>query len=245
MQPPRLEVRDSSGAWRTVVDDVGFPVGRPQTIALDLTGKFLSASREVRIVTNMRVYWDQIAVAASDDDAPVKMTRVDPASALLRSRGFSAETSADGEPPFGYDYSRVSAVSPWKVPAGRYTRYGDVRPLLLGSDDMFAVAAPGDEVALAFDAASLPPLAPGFTRTFLLYADGFSKEMNIRSATPDAVSPLPFHAMRRYPYDADQSYPDTAAHREYLARYNTRVVTTPMPSLDLSAALAQEHARQK
>ncbi len=245
MQPPRLDVRDASGAWRTVVDDVGFPVGRPQTIAVDLTGKFLSASREVRIVTNMRVYWDQIAVAASDDDVPVKMTRVDPSSATLRSRGFSAETSPDGRAPFGYDYSHVSAVSPWKVPAGRYTRYGDVRPLLLDSDDMFAIAAPGDEVALAFDAASLPPVAPGFTRTFLLYADGFSKEMNIRSATPDAVSPLPFHAMRRYPYDADQSYPDTAAHREYLARYNTRVVATSVPSLDRSAALAQEHARQQ
>ena len=57
-------MKDASGAWRTVIDDVGFPVGRPQTIAVDLAGKFLSSSREVRIVTNMRIYWDQILVAS-------------------------------------------------------------------------------------------------------------------------------------------------------------------------------------
>ena len=33
-----------------------FPVGRPQTVTVDLTGKFLSPSREVRIVTSMRIF---------------------------------------------------------------------------------------------------------------------------------------------------------------------------------------------
>jgi hypothetical protein len=98
---------------------------------------------------------------------------------------------------------------------------------------------------VTFDAAALPHLPPGFTRTFLLYADGFSKEMNIRSATPDTVAPLPFHAMRRYPYGAGESYPDTPAHREYLARYNTRLVTQPVPSLELSTALTLEHQTRR
>ncbi len=244
MEPPRVEIKDDRGVWRTAIDDLGFPVGRPQTIAVDLSGKFPGASRDVRIVTNMRVYWDQVLVALPDDRANVTTTRVNPAVAALRSRGFSAETSPDGRAPFGYDYASVTAASPWKVPAGRYTRYGDVRRLLLASDDMFAIAAPGDEISLTFDASSLPPLRRGFTRTFLLYADGFSKEMNIRSATPDAVAPLPFHAMRTYPYGAGESYPDTPAHRDYVARYNTRVMTSPVPSLDLSAALALDPSRQ-
>jgi hypothetical protein len=246
MQPPRLEMEEEHGTWRTIVEDIGFPVGRPQTIAVDLSGKFPNRSPDprdprnprLRIVTNMRIYWDQVLVDTSAGDAPMSVTRVSPLAAALRSRGFSAETSPDGRPPFGYDYTRVAAVSPWKVPAGRYTKYGDVRALLLASDDMFAIAAPGDEVTVSFAAAALPQLPPGFTRTFLFFADGFSKEMNIRSATPDAVAPLPFHAMRRYPYGAGESYPDTPAHREYLARYNTRVVTSPVPSLDLSAARA-------
>ena len=83
---------------------------------------------------------------------------------------------------------------------GRYTREGDVRPLLLRTDDMFVVSRPGDEIALSFDATALPPLPAGWTRTFLLYGDGFSKEMNLNSASPDELLPLPFHGMTRYPY---------------------------------------------
>ena len=41
---------------------------------------------------------------------------------------------------------------------GRYTGEGDVRDLLIKSDDMFVIARPGDEIALAFDANGLPPL---------------------------------------------------------------------------------------
>jgi hypothetical protein len=34
-------VRDRSGAWQTVIADLGFPVGRPQTVPVDLAGRFL------------------------------------------------------------------------------------------------------------------------------------------------------------------------------------------------------------
>ena len=160
---------------------------------------------------------------------------LDPASAVLQWRGFSEATSPDGREPFGTDYERVTTVSPWKAFPGAYTREGDVGRLLAASDDMFVVAQPGDEIALSFDAAAAPPIRPGWRRTFLLHAVGFSKEMNIRSATPDAVAPLPFHGMRRYPYGADEHYPRTPAHADYLARYNTRIVAAPVPSLDRSA----------
>src|SRR5712692_7807097 len=49
MKPPSLQVKDEKGNWRTVIEDMGIPVGRPQTVTVDLTGKFLSDSREVRI----------------------------------------------------------------------------------------------------------------------------------------------------------------------------------------------------
>jgi VCBS repeat protein/ASPIC/UnbV protein/tetratricopeptide repeat protein len=231
MQPPALQVKDAGGAWKTVIPDVGFPVGRPQTIAVDLTGKFLSRSREVRILTNMRIYWDQIQVAASAASAP-KLTRLDPASADLHWRGFSRETTPDGREPIGYDYERVSTITPWKTFVGRYTREGDVRELVRRVDDMFVISRPGDEIALSFDATALPPRAAGWTRSFLLYAHGYSKEMNPRSASPDTIGPLPFRAMSKYPYAADEHYPDTPQHRDYLARYNTRVVTRTMPPID-------------
>lgn len=236
MEAPALQIRDAGGNWRTAIADMGFPVGRPQTVVVDLRGKLRGPSREVRIVTNMRIYWDQILVDTSGGRIPRRLTRLGPASAELRPRGFSAEVSPDGREPYTYDYSRVTSTAPWKTPAGRYTKFGDVLPLLRQSDDMFAIAAPGDEIALAFLARDLPSLPSGWSRTFFLYADGYSKEMNIRSATPDAVAPLPFHAMHGYPYGAGERYPSSPAYRRYLARYNTRVVAAPVPSLEHSAA---------
>jgi hypothetical protein len=244
LKPPEVQVKDSRGQWHTAIDDIGIPVGRPQTMVVDLTGKFPTADREVRIVTNMRIYWDQILVV-SDSDAPIRMTRLDPVRAHLHWRGFSAEVSSDGREPFGYDYSRVSFASPWKVMPGRYTREGDVRELLAQSDDMFVIAKPGDEISLSFDATKLRPLPRGSKRTFLLYADGFSKEMDINSASPDAVAPLPFHAMKSYPYSEKERYPMTRAHREYIDKYNTRFARSKLPPIDLAGESFATKSRRR
>ena len=232
MSLPALQVKDSSGEWRTAIENIGIPVGRPQTVTVDLTGKFLSTSREVRIVTNMRILWDQILVATSAEPSKLPLTRLDPTTATLHWRGFSKEVTPDGREPIGYDYQNVSLTSPWKVMPGRYTREGDVRELLVQSDDMFVISLPGDEMSLSFDALRLSPLPPGWTRTFLLYSDGFSKEMDINSAIPDQVLPLPFHGMSKYPYSKPEKYPMTPARRAYINRYNTRVVRAEIPSID-------------
>jgi len=232
MKLPSLQVKDREGKWRTAIEDIGIPVGRPQTVTVDLTGKFLSANREVRIVTNMRIYWDQILVGTSFETDQNEVTRLDPVRADLRWRGFSAEVTPDLAQPFGYDYQRVSFASPWKVMTGRYTREGDVRDLLLNSDDMFVISRTGDEIALSFEASTLPALPNGWTRTFLLYADGFSKEMDINSASPDQLAPMPFHAMTRYPYRWPEHYPSDPKHLEYLEKYNTRVVRSQVPLID-------------
>ena len=221
---PALQVKDKQGRWRTVIENIGIPVGRPQTVVVDLPGKY----REVRIVTNMRIYWDQILVDTSGGNFPVQLTRLDPSVAELRWRGFSLEHSPDGRQPLTYDYKNVSFTSPWKVMTGRYTREGDVRELLLQSDDMFVISRPGDELSLSFAADKLPPLPKGWKRTFLLYADGFSKEMDINSASPDQVGPLPFHGMSKYPYAWPERYPLTEKRRRYLETYNTRIVTSPV-----------------
>ena len=231
MTPPSMQMRDEAGRWKTVIAETGFPVGRPQTVVVDLTGKWISSSRRVRIPTNMRIYWDQILVA-SRVDAPIRINRFNPAAAHLNWRGFSAEVAPDGREPFGYDYSRVSLAAPWKIPVGRYTREGDVRPLLQDVDDMYVIARPGDELSIGFAERALPALPSGWARTFLVYSYGWSKEMNPRSASPDAVGPLPFSGMSGYPYAPHEHYPRTAKHREYIERYNTRIVSKPLPSID-------------
>jgi hypothetical protein len=231
LAPPALQIRDTHGRWRTAIADIGVPVGRPQTIPVDLAGYLRPGEHELRIVTNMRIYWDRIAVGRRLSRELPAAVRLDPSGARLQPRGFSAEILPPGRGPLTYRYDQVSPWSPWKVMPGRYTKAGDVRELLLRADDMFVIAKPGDEMAIEFEA-SLPPLDAGWTRTFLLAADGYSKEMDINSASPDTVEPLPFHAMSGYPYRSPERYPETPEHEQYRATYNTRVVVREMSTID-------------
>ena len=230
-RPPELQAKDAGGTWRTAMPEVGLPVGRPQTVVVDVTPFTARGVREFRLVSTLRVYWDQVLV---DTSVPSKIEtrRIDAHRATLRWRGFSDEVRPRGVGPTSYDYDSVSARAPWKLMPGRYTREGDVRPLLAATDDQFVVAAPGDEVAVAFPAGALPPLPDGWTRTFMLYATGFSKEMNLHSASPDVLDPLPFRGMSAYPYAWPERYPDTAEHRRYLAEYNTRLIGRRLPPME-------------
>jgi hypothetical protein len=228
---PMLEAHDATGRWRRLDVGIGIPVGRPQTIPLDLSKLLKPGEHEVRLSTNMRIYWDQIRVGETVATDGFTSATLDPRVAKLKARGFSAEVRPDGEDPPGYDYSRVSPESPWKVFSGAYTREGDVLPLVTAADDRFVIGKPGDEVALEFDAASKLEVPPGWTRTYLLIGDGFSKEMDVNSASPDTVEPLPFHGMSRYPYPPNEHYPDTPEHNQYREKYNTRHVQRGIPPL--------------
>ena len=239
--PPRLEVERADGSWETAVEQIGIPVGRPQTVVVDLGGK-LGSSRRARVVTTMRVYWDEAAVAAPAPDVALQPVSLDPARADLRERGFSA-VATEGEP-LGFDYARVSWLSPWKTMPGRYTREGDVRPLLAAVDDAFVVSKPGDEVAVSFDASALPPVGAGRARTFLLHGDGFSKEMDINSASPDMVLPLPYHGMKAYPYAAADAPPAARRAAEQAEAWNTRVVVRPIVPVELFAYAGDEAGRR-
>src|SRR5262249_45008876 len=57
LTPPSLDLLDAHGEWRTVVKEIGIPVGRPQTLVVDLNGKWPAGTRNhlARIRTNMRI----------------------------------------------------------------------------------------------------------------------------------------------------------------------------------------------
>ncbi|HKC88902.1 MAG TPA: FG-GAP-like repeat-containing protein, partial [Blastocatellia bacterium] len=224
LTPPYLQVRNARGEWQTVIPQMGFPAGLPKTMTVDLTGKFLCSDSQVRIVTSMRIYWDQILVDVSGGDFPTRVTELDPLRADLRWRGFPHEYSPDGRKPLIYDYSVIEPSAPWKAHLGDYTRLGDVRELLLAPDDMYVITRNGDEMQIDFDARRLPALPKGWKRTFLVYADGFGKDMDVNSARPETIGELPFHGMKSYPYSPADRYPMTKRHQEYLLRYNTRTV---------------------
>ncbi|MDQ6707421.1 MAG: hypothetical protein M3Z85_15765, partial [Acidobacteriota bacterium] len=220
---PYLQVKDAAGQWRTVIEDMGIPAGKPKTIVVDLTGKFLSASREVRIVTNLCVYWDEIFLSENTRAPEVRLTALDPDSADLHFRGFSKPIiDPERRQPEAFSYAHTADLSMWNPTPGRYTRYGDVRPLISASDDRLVVMGSGDELRLHWDASKLPALARRWKRDYLLFVDGWAKDADANTAFSQTVEPLPFHGMSAYPYRANEHFPDDAAHREYLARFETR-----------------------
>jgi hypothetical protein len=80
----------------------------------------------------------------------------------------------------------------------------------------------GDEVALRFEAAALPPVLDGWKRDFLLFVDGWAKEQEANTAFGDSVEPLPFHDMSGYPYGPGERYPAGPSYEAYLREYIKR-----------------------
>jgi Tfp pilus assembly protein PilF len=220
---PYVQVKDSKGEWQTVVKDMGIPSGKPKSIVVELSGKFLSGSREVRIVTNLCVYWDEIFLSENTTSPAVKITPLIANSAELRYRGFSGLIiHPDRTQPERFAYEKWSSTTGWNPSPGSYTRYGNVRKLLAAVDDRMVIMGSGDELRLFFDEHYLPYLHVGWKRDFILLVDGWAKDADSNTAFARTVEPLPFHAMTSYPYPSSQHFPSDKAHQLYLKDFNTR-----------------------
>jgi tetratricopeptide (TPR) repeat protein len=219
---------DGKAKWVRVVDDLGFPAGGARTMTADLTGKLPPGTRRIRITTNLQIYWDNIVISRTSQDnsqnQSARLTPVPLVRAELNFHGFPLKI--EDQPPGNvkYIYEKASATGPYTRPAGAYTRYGDVRPLLDSVDDKFVVFGSGDEVALDFDPAKLPALPRGWVRDYFFVANGYEKDMDFYAYRGDTVDPLPFRDMRAYPYPG-QAFPSDDEHLNYLLEYNTRFMS--------------------
>ena len=224
---PYIQVINKKGEWETVIENLGFPMGKDKTVIADLSGKFLSADHRIRIRTNMEIYWDQIFFSDCLPDAPVISTVLNPVSADLHYRGFSRSFRKGGRyGPHWFDYSDVDKSRKWRDLSGNYTRYGDVLPLLTESDNKYIISNAGDETSVEFDAKGLPELTKGWKRDFLIHSVGWVKDGDINTALGNTVLPLPFHGMTSYPPSEKDSYPEDPELQKYVKEYNTRIVTS-------------------
>lgn len=236
--PPSLWVQNAQGEWEDTKIEIGFPGGKTKSIPIDVTGAFPDGRARFRLETTLRIYWDRALLQVGDSPIEPQITELLPDSADLHYRGLSEPIlSITGEEPERFDYDVMRASdAPWDQHPGRYTKYGDVTPLVQEPEDMYVIMASGDECTVRWRADRLPPLPDGFVRTYFAAFDGWAKDGDPNTSLATEVGPLPFHGMSGYPYGPDESYPITEEHQAYQAEWNTR------PAIRLTRDLAAEAA---
>lgn len=217
-----VDARGAEGEWRAAAPSAGYPAGMPKMMTLELPDLQPNEWRELRLRMNQEIYIDELFIAAAST-RPAALHRVEASRAVLRRAGYPREYSPDGRMPRLYDYDSIDPSFPFKNMRGVHTRFGDVLPLLTEVDDQFVIMGRGDGLELAFRADDFPPVPEGCVRSFALDTHGYCKDMDLYTAHPMTIGPLPFKAMPSYPYPADVSYPETEKSRAFFKKYQTRV----------------------
>ena len=229
-RPTGLSVRvpDGQGGWIPASADLGFPAGKTKTILIDLEHVFLpNTPRTIRLYTNLEIYWDALGWATKPAVEEIKTERLLPQTAELRYYGFSEIYQADKSSPELPVYGDIMGTDQmWRDLVGYYTRFGDVRELLVDIDDRYVIMNAGDEMIFRFPVTQSPP--DGWTRDFVLIGDGWVKDGDYNTAFSKTVLPLPSHDQPSYntpPGDLEEDpvyfrYPEDWKH------YHTRYVSS-------------------
>ena len=197
-RPLSLEVPDGRSGWKVAKANLGFPAGRKKICLIDLSNVFIPGTpRRIRLRTNLEIYWDSIEWAAGKPETQLKITNLAPVKADLHYRGYSVIHQANASSPEIPDYNQLASTTQiWRDLAGYYTRYGDVRELLAGIDDRYAIMNAGDELSLRFAAPPAPPA--GWVRDYVIAGDGWIKDGDYNSTYSQTVLPYPYHARKDY-----------------------------------------------
>ena len=226
-KPLSLEVPDGRGGWEVARPNLGFPAGRKKICLFDLSNVFKPGTpRRLRLRTNLEVYWDLLEWAVPAPDASPKITPLEPQVAELRYRGYSVINQANASSPEIPDYNRLSGSKQiWRDLIGYYTRFGDVRELLLRADDRYVIMNAGDEMAFRFAAPAPPP--EGWRRDYVIRGDGWIKDGDYNSTFSKTVLPLPYHAKNLYDTPSGRLEDEVVYRRfpEDWQKYHTRYVT--------------------
>ena len=222
-----LEARDRTGKWQVVHPDLGFPAGKNKTMVVELTRLADGhLPRQLRLRSNLEVYWDWIGYAPRVEETPAASVRLDPQLATLRYRGFS---QTDFLSPRGLEIPRyeIANIRPrWRDLVGFHTRFGDVRELLGEVDDRYVIMNAGDELSLRFPVPAPPPV--GWRRDFVLIGDGWVKDGDFNTIHSKTVGPLPSHDRAEYRLTDSTVLEDDPVYRRHPKdwhTYHTRFVT--------------------
>ncbi|MDE0960047.1 MAG: ASPIC/UnbV domain-containing protein [Planctomycetota bacterium] len=221
LSAPTFHWRSSSDQpWQLLAEELGYPAGMPKTMVLDVSDIIARGARQIRIESNLELYWDRVSLASVHPPAAEQIHSIPLHSAILRDGGYPRESSDDGNLPATYHYDQRDPTLDYRpMENGYVTRYGRVDSLLAEADDRFVIIGGGDELILEYDASALPELHPGWKRTWLLDTFGWCKDLDPLTGARQGVGPLPFQGMSQYPPHDEEPTPDRS---NYQANWNTR-----------------------
>lgn len=212
-----VQVKDADGNWVYAYrsSQLSSPAGAPRTEVIDMSDKFLTNDYTVKIGMDKTKY-NFIGMDTSVQQVYTENI-YHPESVSL---GFNGYTAVDKTNFWDHDYSTVYPYppEPFSNPAGNFTKYGDVTPLLQSTDDKFVVMHHGDMMDITFD---YQAPVEGTERSFILYNWATFKHSD-ENDWSRMVNPLPFNGMSSYPYEAPEKYPSDQDHQDYLSEWNTR-----------------------
>lgn len=205
--PPKLEA-EAGGSWYSLETTVGMPAGKTKTILVDLAGKLRPGTRRFRLVSSFEIRWDRIALGQRLASDSIRAQRLAPTFADLAWRGFAEISSRHPGHPATPDPDNLRPRPPWRTAlTGWATRLGEVTELVTSRDQRLALVVAGDALELAFPAAELSPVPPGWQRTFFFYSVGWDKDGDTNVIDGDTIEPFPVTA---------------AGDQEWRTEYNTR-----------------------
>jgi tetratricopeptide (TPR) repeat protein len=186
---PSLSVFDSMGMPQEIFPMLGFPGGKTKTIAIDLTGKFLSNDHRVVIATTHQIYWDEAFFTINEPAVEIETQVLPLLSAQMTYHGFSKKRPPLPRSPSMFDAAEIDLAPRWLPMRGGFTPFGDALGLLTQADDKMAIIGGGDGIELSFQAASPPK--EGWTRDFILHSVGWDKDADLNTFFGQSVGPMP------------------------------------------------------
>lgn len=223
-----IETPDGRGGWAVRLR-TGKAAGDARTWAVDIGGIPTAGDTRMRLtLAHGPSVLDVLDAVELDDEAPgpVRVTGVEASVAQLGYGGATHVTSPSLNARGSASDERLDRM-PDAVMAGHFTRYGDVRPLLLHGDDRFVIMGHGDALEIHFPDPGAPP--PGFVRrAFLRARVWYSLKEHPFGPLTGRAEPLPFLGMKSYPYaPEDWPYRNDPDYAAYMRQWNTRLVSHP------------------
>ncbi|MCZ6834819.1 MAG: FG-GAP-like repeat-containing protein, partial [Planctomycetota bacterium] len=208
---PSIEARDEDGEWVVVLEQFGYPAGMPKPMSVPLAN-LPKGTRELRITSNVEVYWDQIRIAWAEDCSRAKRIELPMAESTLQRQGFARHTVGPQSYP-NYDYDQRSTFWDTKAQTGQYTSFGRVDALVSQADDALAIFGPGEEVHLEFRQLD-DEVQEGWTRVYVLESEGWCKDRDLYTRDGRTLGPIPKQGS------------GTSDRQKLHTKFNTRMVVS-------------------